>query len=156
MPIDLAGHMSNFAVDARAIELVRAHAGTLAKHVEEVVDSYYAHLAGSDLASLMRSDRIAELKAMRTAHWRLLLNADFRALRAHYVERIGPRLVDGGFPRSIFVVAAEWFAVEFARVVDRDPNIPRTIRPELRAALTRLAFFDLALAQAAREITWLD
>lgn len=156
MSFDLATHMSNFGIAQRTIDLVRAHGRTLAAHVEEVVETYYAHLAGSDLAALMRSDRIDELKVMRIAHWRLLLAADFPAIRAHYMEQIGPRLVDGGFPRSIFVVAAEWFSVEFTRIVDRDPDIPRTIGPELRAALMRFAFFDLALALASRDVAWLD
>lgn len=156
MPAELVAHMRNFGMDSRAIELVRAHSMPLARHIGEVVDAYYAHLTASDLAPLMRADRIDDLKMMRANHWRLLLAADFPAIRAHYAEKMGPRRVDGGFPRSVFILAAEWFAVEFARVVDREEDIPRTIRPALRAALTRFAFFDLTLALTNREIAWID
>ena len=153
---ELTAKMSAYGVDAATIELVRTHAPLLEARVPAVVAAYYAHLATTDLAPQMRTATIPALQEMRIAHWRLLLRADFRAIVAHYADRLGPRLVDGGFPRTIHALAAEWFAVEFSRYVETAPDIPRTIRSGLRIALTRFAFLDLALALTTREVAWLD
>ena len=84
---------------------------------------------------------------LRTNHWHLLpppVFPPFSPLRQE--DRPAAASVGNGFPRSVFVLAARWFAVEFARVVDTARGHSRTIRPALRTALTRFAFFDLALA----------
>lgn len=156
MSNDLSDQMRTFGLTQRAVDLVRTHARILGARLGDVVDAYYAHLAATEMAPLMQTDRIDDLRAMRMRHWRLLLEGDFASIRADHDQRLGPRLVDGGFPRAIVVIAALWFATELPRVVDRTEEIPRTIRAELRAALVRVAFFDLALAQESREVAWLD
>ena len=153
---ELTMKMATFGIAADDIDVVRTHVTLLDARVPDVVAAYYAHLASTDLAPLMRSATISTLEETRIVHWRLLLRGDFAAIREHYSERLGPRLVDGGFPRTIHALAAEWFAVEFARIVETIPEIPRTIRPRLRTALTRFAFLDLALALSTHDVAWLD
>ena len=156
MPFDLTGRMVTFGLDATATDLIRAHEARLLPHVGDVVDAYYAHLARGEFAALMRPDALADLKAMRVVHWRLMLNADFAAIRDHYLHRLGPRLVDGGFPRTIFVVAAEWFVLAFGELVDADRTLDEAERRALRRVLTRIAFFDLALSDGSRDLAWID
>lgn len=152
----LHAKMRDYGIDRRAIEIVRTHAPLLVARVADIADAYYDHLATSGFADLMRSSTIARLKTSRIEHWRLLLSGDFAGIEADYAEHFGPRLLESGFPPTVFVMAAEWFAVEITRFVDRAPEIPRTIKPELRGALLRFAFLDLALAQTARELVLLD
>ncbi len=153
---DLLVKTADFGLTAREIDLVRSHAAVLDGRVAAITDEYYAHLAGTEYARLMPSDRVDQLKASRISHWRLLLKADFRAIQADYIDNFGPRLLEHGFPQSIFVVAADWFAVEVSRVIERCTDIPKTLKAELRLALLKVAFYDLALAQAAREVAYLD
>lgn len=135
---------------------MRSQGPVLQPRLGEIADVYYAHLLTTHYARLLTPDRIDGLKAARIEHWRLLLAADFAAIQTDYMDNFGPRLLDGGFPQSIFVVASQWFVLELCRFVDRSNDIPKTLKSELRGALTKLAFFDLALAQAAREVAWLD
>lgn len=155
-PRALNDRLHSFALDRRAIDVVRVHAPLIKARLADIADAYYAHLATTEYRDLMRSEAIDRLKAARIEHWRLLLDGDFARIEADYADHFGPRLLDSGFPPQIFVLAAEWFLVEVGRFVDRAPEIPRTIKSELRTALTRFAFLDLALAQAAREVVLLD
>lgn len=153
---DLIVATDDFRLTQREIDLVRSQATFLLPHLKEVADIYYAHLLTTHYARLLTPDRIDGLKAARVAHWQLLLTADFAAIQTDYMDNFGPRLLDGGFPQSIFVVASQWLLLELGRFVDRSNDIPKTLKSELRGALTKFAFFDLALAQAAREVAWLD
>lgn len=148
--------MRDFGLGPDQQERLRAWGPRLLPHVEAAVDAYYAHLTETVFADQMRAADIDEIKAMRIAHWRLLLGGDFLGASHDYADRFGRRLLDGGFPRSIFVFAAEWFALEFTARVDADAAIPEADRPGLRAALIRAAFFDLALVESTRDIAWID
>lgn len=157
MPQDaIETRMAEFGLTRRAVELVRSHAPILKTRVPELVDAYYAHLGHTGFADLMRSEHIERLKKARIEHWRLLLDTDFARVAADYAEHFGPRLLKAGFPRSIFVLAAEWFAVGMTRFVDGAPEIPRTIKTELRSALLCVTFLDLFLAENSRQITLID
>ena len=153
---DLIVAPSDFALTAREIELVRSQTQVLEGRISAITDDYYDHLMGTQYASLLAPERAAVLKSARVAHWRMLITADFVGLQSDYMNNFGPRLLESGFPRAIFVLAADWFAVEFSRLVERCGDIPKTLKAELRTALTKLAFFDLALANAAVEVAYLD
>jgi hypothetical protein len=153
---DLIVPIDDFGISQREIDLIRSHAPVLEGRVAAIADAYYAHLGRTAFGRLLSGERVDQLKATRIGHWRLLLKADFAAVQDDYLEHIGPRLLETGFPPSIFVVAADWFAVEFGRFIEKSMDIPRTIKHDLRTAVLKLAFHDLALAQAAREITYLD
>jgi hypothetical protein len=146
----------DFGINPREIELVRSHAHILESHVVAVTDDYYVHLDHTTYADLMKADRIALLKTRRIAHWRLMLKVDFDAIQADYLEQIYPRLLEFGFPPSIFTVAANRFAVEFGRIVEKSPEIPRALKHELRIALIKLSYYDLAVAFAARDVAYID
>ncbi|MCE1237596.1 MAG: protoglobin domain-containing protein [Hyphomicrobiales bacterium] len=154
--MEFSDRMRDFGLGPDQQDRLRAWSSALLGHVETAVEAYYAHLAGTAFAEQMRASDIDEIKAMRVAHWRLLVGGDFVGAGRDYADRFGRRLLDGGFPRSIFVFAAEWFALEFTARVDADPAIPDAERPGLRDALIRAAFFDLALAESARDIAWID
>jgi len=121
-----------------------------------VAARYYAHLKTTEVGRLLTADRIDQLLAARIAHWRLLIRGDFEGVAADYAERFGRRLFDAGFPMRIFVVATDWFVVEFGRFIDAAPEIPAAVRGDLRVALGRYAFLDLLLAHASREVAYLD
>lgn len=146
----------DFGVTAREIDVVRAHVATLELGLGDITERYYAHLAGTDIGPFLTPELVDRLKPARHDHWRALLRAEFAALQDDYSRDIVRRIVENGIPTSVFVIAANWFAVEFSRLVDRSSTIPRTLRNELRIALTRFAFYDLALAEAAREVVFLD
>lgn len=146
----------DYGITSREIELICSHAHVLDPHVLAVTDSYYDHLLETSYARLMNSDEIERMKAVRIHHWKLLLKADLHAVQSDYLDNIHPRLLEAGFPLSIFTIAADWFAVEFSRVVEKSPDIPRALKHELRIALIKLSFLDLALAYAAPEVTYLD
>lgn len=154
--MEFSDRLRDFGLGREQREILGLWGPTLARHVEAAVEAYYAHLAGTTFASLMRAADIDDVKAMRIAHWRMLVGGDFVGASRDYADRFGPRLLDGGFPRSIFVFAAEWFVLEFTRRVDADPAIPAAVRADLRDALVRAAFFDLALAESARDVAWID
>ena len=136
--------------------LVAAWVGLLDAEIPAVAQRYYDHLRTTEVGALLTPDRIDRLLAARIAHWRLLLRGDFTALADDYAERFGKRLFEAGFPQRIFVVATDWFVVELGRFVDRCPDLPDAVRTDLRVALTRFAFLDLALAHASREVAYLD
>lgn len=144
------------ALSAAEIDLVAARAGQLGGEVEAVAKRYYAHLATTEMGRLLSPERTDHLLVARIEHWRLLIRGDIHAVATDYVERFGKRLVEAGFPVRIFVVASHWFAAEFTALVDRAADIPAALKADLRAALLKLAFLDLLLANAAREVVYLD
>lgn len=156
MPFDLSGRMKVFGLDAATVDLVRAERERLLPQLDDVVAAYYSHLEDGEFGDLLRSRPLEDLKALRTAHWRLLIECDFDAIHDHYMRHLGPRLVDGGFPRSIFVIAAEWFALGFTRIVDEARDLTESRRNALRGALLKIAFLDLALSDAPRDFALLD
>ena len=143
-------------LDTTEVDLVRSEKERLLSRLTGVVDEYYSHLEKGEFGDLMRSKPLDDLKALRTAHWRLMIQCDFVAIGDHYMRHLGPRLVDGGFPRSIFMVAAEWFALGFGRIADEAADLSEERRNALRRALVKIAFFDLALSDAPRDFALLD
>jgi hypothetical protein len=137
-------------------ELVAAWLPVLDREVPAVAKHYYDHLRNTEVERLLTPDRFDRLLEARIAHWRLLLRGDFAAVSEDYAERFGRRLFDAGFPLRIFVVAADWFTVEFTRLIDSSPDLPDAVRNDLRIALMKFAFLDLVLAHASREVTYLD
>lgn len=136
--------------------LVATWADRLDAEVDSIAGRYYDHLKTTEVGGLLTPDRIDQLLAARIAHWRLLLRGDFAGISEDYAERFGKRLFDAGFPMRIFVVATDWFLVEFTRFLDRCPDLNDAVRADLRVALTKYAFLDLALAYASREVAYLD
>jgi hypothetical protein len=136
--------------------LVTAWLPLLDPQVEPMARLYYRHLATTDVGHLLGPDRFEQLLAARIAHWRLLLRGDFEAVSNDYVDRFGRRLFDAGFPMRIFVVATDWFTIEFMRFIDACGDLPDDVRPLLRTAVTKYAFLDLLLAQASHEVAYLD
>lgn len=137
-------------------ELVAIWAPLLDREVVAVADRYYAHMRTTEAGRELTPEKIERFLVQRIAHWRLLVHGDFAGVADDYVERFGRRLFEAGVPMRILIIAADWFAVEFSRIVDRCPEIPDDIRSELRTALVKYAFLDLALAQASREVSYLD
>lgn len=136
--------------------LVATWGALLDAEIPAVARRYYDHLRTTEVGALLTPDRFDRLLAARIAHWRLLLRGEFSTLADDYAERFGKRLFEAGFPQRIFVVATDWFVVELGRFVDRCPELPDEVRSDLRVALTRFAFLDLALAHASREVAYLD
>lgn len=147
---------AEIALGAEERALVATWAPHLEREVEAAARRYYDHLKTTDVGRLLTDDRIDRLLAARVDHWRLLLHGDFAAAASDYAERFGRRLLDAGFPMRIFVVATNWFVVELGRIVDETAEIPPAVRPDLRTALTKFAFLDLALAHATHEVTYID
>lgn len=137
-------------------ELVALWAPLLDREVVAVADRYYAHMRNTEAGRVLSPEMLERFLAQRIAHWRLLVQGDFNGIADDYVERFGRRLFEAGVPMRILIVATDWFAVEFSRVVDRCAEIPDTVKSELRAALVKFAFLDLVLAQASREVSYLD
>ena len=152
----LAECVSEIALGTQDLALVAAWADRLDAEIPAIAERYYAHLRTTEVGTLLTPDRIDRLLAARIAHWRLLVRGDFAALAEDYAERFGKRLFEAGFPQRIFVAATHWFVVEIGRFVDRATDLPDAIRSDLRVALTRFAFLDLALAHASREVAYLD
>jgi len=148
--------IGDFGISQREIELIRSHTHILETHIPAVTDDYYVYLQNTSYGELMKSDKVGLLKSKRIDHWRLMLKADFDAVQADYAEHIYPRLLEFGFPQSIFAVASNRFAVEFSRIVEKSADIPRALKHELRVALLKLSYYDLAVALAAREIAYID
>lgn len=134
--------------------LVATWAPHLEREIEAVARRYYDHLKTTEVGRLLTDDRIDRLLAAHVAHWRPMLRGDFAA--ADYAERFGRRPLDAGFPMRIFIVATNWFVVELGRIVDETAEIPSAERADLRTALTKFAFLDLALAHATHEVAYLD
>lgn len=147
---------SEFALSAREIELVKSLAPVLEAQISTITDGYYAHLMETQYAPMFVPERTNRLKAARIAHWRMLLAADFKGLQSGYLNELGPGMLEDGYPRSILVLATNWLLVELTRWVERSTDIPKTLKAELRTSLTKFAFFDLALAQAAVEVAYVD
>ena len=152
----LAESIAEVGLTAAERSLVATWLPTLDPEVEAVARRYYDHLLTTEVGRLLTPDRIDQLLAARIAHWRLLLRADFAAIADDYQERFGRRLFEAGFPMRIFVVATDWFTVEFGRFIDRSSALPDAIRADLRVALTKFAFLDLVLAHASQEVAYLD
>ena len=152
----LAESFSEIALGAADRALVAPWVDLLDAEIPAIARRYYDHLGGTEVGALLTPDRIDRLLAARIAHWRLLVRGDFAALADDYAERFGKRLFEAGFPQRIFVVATNWFVIELGRFVDASPALPDALRADLRTALTRFAFLDLALAHASREVAYLD
>ena len=147
---------SEIGLEAEERTLVTAWLPLLDPQVDPVARRYYDHLRKTEVGHLLGPDRFEQLLTARIAHWRLLLRGDFAAVSNDYVERFGRRLFDAGFPMRIFVIATDWFTIEFTRFIDLCPDLPDDVRPRLRAAVTKYAFLDLLLAHASREVAYLD
>lgn len=157
MPMSmLPARLAAFGIGRDEIDLLHTHGRRLAAFVPEVVDVYYRHLAGTEFADLVCASTIDTLRQTRINHWTLLLGADFEALSRHHDGQLKPRLAESGFPPSILVIAAQWFAVEMARAIEAAADLTAEERCALARAVVRLSFVDLALAQGAREVVWLD
>ena len=156
MESKLQESFSEIGLAAEDRALVTAWLPLLDPQVEIVARRYYAHLRTTDVVHLLGPDRFDQLLMARIAHWRLLLRGDFAGVSNDYAERFGRRLFDAGFPMRIFVIAADWFTVEFTRFIDLCPDLPDDVRPRLRTAVTKYAFLDLLLAHASREVAYLD
>lgn len=152
----ISTRLAAFGFGSDDVALLRAQGRRLVDCVPTVVDVYYRHLAGTEFAGLISAGTIDDLRRTRIDHWALLLGADFEALARHHAEQLRPRLAESGFPPSILVIAAQWFAVEMARAIGEFPDLGDEARAALVLAVVRLSFVDLALAQGAREVVWLD
>lgn len=148
--------LAEVGVTAEERALVAAWRPLLDREIPAIARRYYDHLRSTEVGRLLTPDRFEQLLETRIAHWRLLVAGDFAAVSDDYVEHFGRRLFEAGFPLRVFVVAADWFTVELTRLVDRSPDLPDTVRPDLRVALIKFAFVDLLLAHASREVAYLD
>jgi len=148
--------IAEVALSPEESALVAAWASLLDGRIEAIARRYYDHLTTTEVGQFLTADRFDRLLAARIAHWRLLVRGDFAAIADDYAERFGKRLFEAGFPMRIFVVATDWFVVEFTRFIDTAPDLPEVVRSPLRLALIKFAFLDLVLAHASREVAYLD
>ncbi|TBW38224.1 hypothetical protein EYW49_09760 [Siculibacillus lacustris] len=150
-------YMRTMGLDEDTIARVRTHRPLLETRIDGLVDRYFAHLRTLDLGlPPLEGDRAVSLRAIRVAHWKQLLDADFAGVWTDYAENIGRRAIESRLPPKVLLVAAEWFHLDLAREIGDAPEIAPDDRIALIIALGRFAYLDLALAQAAIGMTWID
>lgn len=156
MTFDLTARLDLFGLRPADLAQLRIHAARLDRHVDAVVEAYYAHLERGEYAAYLRGAALDELKAKRAAHWRKLLAADLTTIRERHFARPGPCFADEGFPRSVFALVGAWFAVAFGEILEADPTLDAATSATLGRTLTRIAFLDAALCEESRNLAWID